>query len=239
MEGVVSGLSLSRCLAVAVLLIAAVPGDAHAQYDGRVGALAGWRWTPNAKLAAKAESLGMTLPQSPGGPWIAAAFAYAPTPSFELGIELFGGAERLRLGGATTPLTSITYGGWLAARLRAVWGPALGAEEWLPWVGILGGPTLVNASGGPGNTSSEAFNVTYAPGLGLSARYGRVFVHLEARYLLNAFTLVTLQGASSTPQDVLDGGGLWVGLGFSWAVPSLSFAGDSSLRFLPRSPSGK
>lgn len=236
MEGVVSGNSRTAA-SILVLLVSLAAAPALAQEDGRIGVLAGWRWTPNPKLSSKATALGMNLPQSRGGPWLSAAFAYAPTPMFELGIELFGSGERLAL--SAGPITSITYGGMLAGRLRAVWGGALGADEWLPWVGLLGGPTLVNVSGLPGNVSTESFNVTYAPALGLSARFGRSYVHLEARYLLNAAALVTLQGAAATPQDVLDGGGLWVGIGWSWSVPSLSTGGNSSLRFLPRPLSGK
>jgi hypothetical protein len=214
----------ARALALAALLFApyALAQESRADVKddrggiGRVGVATGWRWTPNPAFIAQARQRGVSVSQSPGGPWLNGSFGYAPDKLFELAIELFAGVERIAVTGSQ-PITSVTYGGAFAGRVRASFGAGLLADEWVPSAGLLGGWTLVNASGGPFGSTAEAASFAWAASLAVAGRFGGMWATLEARYLLPVYAPVALSSGAGGLVAV-DGGGVWVGIGLSWNV---------------------
>lgn len=207
-----------RCAAIVTLLLAASAVAQPVAGTGRVTVSGGWRYTPNAAFNTAALQRGLVAEGSIGGPLVTGTFAYAATEYAEVSIDLFAAGERLHFAGHN-PFTSLTYGGWLGGRLQLVI-PRVGPiERLIPFVGLQGGPTLVFTTGGPQNTREEHLTQGFAGSVGATALFGTLGVTLEARYVLAYGT--------AAPVGVLNAGGLWAGLGFTWTVPPS--AKDSAL----------
>lgn len=180
---------------------------------GRVSLQPGWRLTPNDTFYASASAVGAppaTL--SPGGPALSSSFAYSINDLIELGIDLFAGAELLRLEGQE-PLVSLTYGGVVGLRLHWAlgdWGPL---EDVVPYAGLLGGPVLVYASGGNLAAPSELATTGYMGSLGISARLG------DRWGLCAEYRLLAVRGVVPGIGSV-NGGGSWLGIGVTWYFPA-------------------
>lgn len=216
-------LAAAQLLALVALLFGASAVAQPVAGTGRVTVSGGWRYTPNAAFNAAALQGGFVPQGSVGGPVLTGSFAYAATDYAEISIDLFGAGERLHFAGHN-PVTTVTYGGWLGGRLQHVT-PRVGPiERLIPFVGLQGGPTLVFAMGGPQNTREEHLTQGFAASLGATALFGTMGVTFEARYVLAYGT--------AAPVGVLNAGGLWAGLGFTWIMPpSMKDAGMGGPRF--------
>jgi hypothetical protein len=142
-----------RRLSLLTVLLAAASASAQEEEElsqlggvGRISIQGGWRLTSNDTFYDSFYSLpdyrGLTNParSSPGGPFLAGAFAYAATEFVELGIDLFATGEQLRLTGAP-PLTNVTYGALVGVRLQTLL-DFLTPQGVVPFIGLQSGPTL-------------------------------------------------------------------------------------------------
>lgn len=205
--------------ALALLVVLAAAPAARAQAlagEGRVSVQAGWRLTPNALFydryyGAPQNADKARLPASPGGPVVAASFAYSVLDVLELGVDLFATGERLRLAGEPA-MTTATYGGLVGLRLQTLL--PLGDDGGLvPFLGVLAGPTLafssVEGRGGPQETVTQGWVGSAGATLRLDARWA-----LTAEYRL----MVGARGPS--PYGSFNAGGSWLTVGLTWRVPA-------------------
>jgi hypothetical protein len=203
----------------ALLLLLAPPAAAQdpsapSSLDGvgRISVQGGWRYTSNTTFRsgyyAQPENQGLEqAAASPGGPLLAATFAYAVTENVELGVDLFATGERLQLTGAPT-LTTLTYGALVGLRLQTLL-EGVGPQGLVPWVGILSGPTLVLSTfeGEPGTEGvKQAWAASVGASLRLSARWAAT---LELRGVM----------VRGPVQDLgsVNGGGVWLGFGATYS----------------------
>lgn len=198
----------ARCVMLAAVL-AAAPASASLGGSSRVTLLGGWRLTPNDAFYAAAAQRGLVRSNGIGGPVLTGTFAYSAWEWFELGIDLFASGERFHFVG-TNPYTTITYGGWLSARIQMDAGAIGPVQRLVPFVGAQAGPTLVFTSGGPQTTSQEVLMQGFAATAGVTGMLGAHGVTLEARYVFAA--------GSAVPVGTFNAGGLWFGLGFTWGI---------------------
>ncbi|MBF5041001.1 hypothetical protein FGE12_01255 [Aggregicoccus sp. 17bor-14] len=199
--------------ALLLSLLAAPAALAQTSLDGvgRITVAGGWRRTSNDTFLsgyyARPENQGLQRgAPSPGGPLLVATFGYAVSEHVELGVDLFGSAERIRLSGAPQ-LTTLTYGALLGLRLQTLL-EGVGPQGLLPWVGVLGGPTLVLSTfqGQPGTEGvKQAWGLTAGGSLRLTDRWAAT---MELRGLL----------ARGPVKDLgsVNGGGVWLGLGATY-----------------------
>jgi hypothetical protein len=200
-------LNAGRGLWVASALLSLCARAESLEGAGRIAVLPGWRYTPNDTFEASAAAAGHPLTgRSPGGLQLTGVFAYAPTASIEVAIDLFAGWEVLRLEG-TDPVTSVTYGALAGFRAFALWN-----DRWVPCAGLALGPVLVYTSGGPATRATERLVTGYAAVGGMAYRIDPgLSVSGEVRWLLARGTVSEVGG--------VNGGGLWVGVGLTWWIP--------------------
>lgn len=214
---------VARALVIASLLF---PSVALAQLAGvgRITIEPGWRLTPNDHFAEAASAAGAALTRtSPGGPTLAGSFAYSATGWLEIGIDLFAGAEQLRLQGQPA-LTSITYGGALGVRLQAPLEQFLFAERFVPFAGLLSGPTLIDVVGGNLQGTNEKVTASYILSAGFTFQVDQHWGITAEYRLLLARGMVDGIGS-------INGGGSWFSLGITFLIPSDSGEHSDSLNF--------
>ncbi len=211
-----SRFTLGSLCALAALLASSTPASAQSlEGSGRVTLTGGWRVTHNEHFRERAEAAGFTLTPSPGGPQAVGTFAYAATSSLEVAIDLFAGAERLRLSGGVDPVTSATYGALIG--FRTFW-PLGDAGNVIPNAGLALGPALAWTTGGPEGGTHERIVTAYAASAGLTWRLTDTFgLALDVRYLVARGVVRGISGVNA--------GGLWAGIGATWF-----FAGEPSRR---------
>jgi hypothetical protein len=220
----VSRQSSLRLLCAVLLALAAQRGWAAPKLEGagRVTLLGGWRLTPNDYFANTAAAAGFPLEKpSAGGPMATGTFAYGATENIEVGIDLFGGGETLKLQGLE-PYTSISYGALVGARFQT----ALFDGALVPHVGLLLGPLLALVSTPSVQPQEERLVTAYAGLIGASLRFGDRFgATLEYKYILARGIAPGIGG--------INAGGHWLGIGVTYYVasdPNESSPGDRRTR---------
>lgn len=174
----------------------------------RISVVGGWRYTTNETFSTRAAEAGSPLVRpSPGGPQLTATFGYSPKSWLELAIDLFGGAERLRLEGRGD-LTSITYGATVGVRTQT-----LIAQRWVPSFGISTGPILVYVRGGGLPEPKESLSNGYVVSGSLTYRVTESWgIALDTRGFIA--TRGSVPGLLT-----LNAGGLWAGIGVTYTFP--------------------
>jgi len=192
-----------RSLALAALVAASAASAAEG--EGRVTIEAGWRWTPNDYFYASAAKANFPRERdSLGGPQLVGSFGYFAKDSLEVSIDLLAGGEQLHLVDRPA-FTSFTYGAVAGVRYHLTW-----FDPVTLYLGVQGGPMLVNLSGGNIEVTEElltAFQGSAGLGVQLTPEFG---LALEYRYLLARGFVPGIGG--------VNGGGSWVGIGFTWHV---------------------
>ncbi|MFZ5471771.1 MAG: hypothetical protein ACOZIN_20270 [Myxococcota bacterium] len=203
---------MKTLLGVAALLLPAAAGAQARRMEGvgRITAYPGWRLTPNDYFYDSASRAGHD-PERPslGGPQVTGSFAYAATDEIEVGIDLFGGAETLRLSGME-PIGSTTYGGLIGVRLQK---PGLFFDALVPSFGVHTGPALILVSSRSLERPHEVLTTAYAATAGFTVRLGeRWGLSLEYKLLLARGMVPHISG--------VNGGGHWLSVGFTTYFPS-------------------
>jgi hypothetical protein len=227
-----------------VLAVLATPVSASAQGDeaggssapsnldgvGRVTVLAGYRLTSNNTLydawyGAKGPGAGLSrAAETPGGLFGAATFAYAMSDLVEVGIDLFGTFNTLRLteptadGTVARKVKTQAYGALLGLRFQGVV-EGVGPEGLVPFVGLHTGPTVVS-SVREGSELQETVTQAWVGSLGATLR-------LSARWGITAeYRFMFLRGPVQSPDKAKYGGpfsfntgGNWFGLGLTYTFP--------------------
>jgi opacity protein-like surface antigen len=196
-------------LRFAVLAAVLVGGVAHASLDGmgRISLLPGWRYTPNDYFAGSASRAGFPVvgKSSGGGPQMTASFGYMTSDTVEVGIDLFGGYQALKLrdlGG----LNSVSYGALVQARA------VFEVGNLLPYLGAGLGPVFALVTENGGQDTTEKLVTGYSLGGGASYRLTERFaLSLDARWLLARGVVPGIGGINS--------GGLFAGMGLTWFLP--------------------
>ncbi|NOJ93207.1 hypothetical protein D7W82_08645 [Corallococcus sp. CA049B] len=230
-------LPLVFALATAPTLALAQEGDwsagrAPTDLDGvgRITVQAGYRLTSNGTLydawyGAKGPGNGLErAPESSGGPLGVATFAYAMSDLVEVGIDLFGTAQTLRLSepgpdGTTVSrkVSTVSYGALLGVRFQGVLD--IGPQGLIPSAGVLTGPAVISSTR-EGSSIQERVSQAWVGSLGatlrLSAEWG---ITAEYRFML-------LRGPVESPDaEAFKGpfsfshGGNWFALGVTYAFP--------------------
>jgi hypothetical protein len=181
---------------------------AHASLDGlgRISVLPGWRYTPNDYFGGSAQRAGFPLEKkSPGGPDLSLSFGYMASERIEVGIDLLGGYEAMKLRGLGE-LSSTTYGGLL--QIRSVFE----AGRLLPYIGAGLGPIFALVQGIEGQGKEEKLVTGYSLGGGASFRLDeRLALTLDAKWILARGFVPGIGGINS--------GGLFAGAGLTWLLP--------------------
>lgn len=176
---------------------------------GRIAVMGGYRWTPNNHFQGRAAEHGYTVLPSPGGGQFAASFGYGALDWIEVTIDLFGGWEMLRFSDpALEPLTSVSYGALLGARIAKMDWPV---RNLMPHLGVQFGPTLVLVNS-PQFTNPERLLTGYSFNAGLSYRLNDRFgITFDARLLI----------ARAQFSDIgqVNAGGGWFSLGLEIYFP--------------------
>jgi len=207
---------IQRSCALALLLLAAPSAAEPVPLVGvgRVAPSVGWRHSSNGTFydnyySQPGRAGTRREPSSPGGPVLAITFGYGVTSYFELGVDLFATAERLRLTGEPQ-LTTATYGALVAGRFQTLI-ESVGPAGLVPSLGLLTGPTLVLTQV-PGGTPNEVFTQAWGAAAGVRLPLDTTWsVGLEYRFLF-------VRGNAGTLGSV-NGGGQWLTLGLSYAFP--------------------
>lgn len=215
---------MRRCLPLCLLLLST---SALAQEltplngVGRITVEAGWRLTTNHtfydSFYALPDSQGLArAPLSPGGPYASGSFGYSLTENIELGIDVFGTAEQLRLTNAPT-ITNLSYGAIVGVRFQTVL-DALAPNGTVPFIGLATGPTLSLSHGSDGS-QRELANQTFVGMVGATFR-------LSPHWGITAeYRLAFARGQSSlNNQDAFknlasfNAGGNWFALGVTYLL---------------------
>ncbi|XXF75002.1 hypothetical protein P2318_18185 [Myxococcaceae bacterium GXIMD 01537] len=214
-----------RSLLLAAVLTASTALAQEEEYEvptslegvGRLSIQSGWRLTSNETFYEGYYAANSQLergPMSNGGPLVIGSFAYSISDLIELGVDLFATGERLRLTNQPT-LTTMTYGALLAVRFQTVL-PQVGPYGFVPFMGILSGPTLAY-SVFEGQKANEVVTQTWAGTLGgtlrLSPRWG-----LTAEYRLS-FVRGQVAPPGGLKLGSYNGGGNWFALGVTYTWP--------------------
>jgi hypothetical protein len=206
---------LTLLAALAASTAFAQDGAPSLEGEGRLSIQGGWRYVANSTFYNGYYSQRPELersPQSHGGPLVVGSFAYAVTDLVEVGIDLFGTAERMQLTGQPE-LTILNYGALLGVRFQG-W-LNLGPEGTVPFLGLLTGPMLASSTfkGQPvRELLSQAWAGSAGATLRLTPRWG---VTLEYR-------LAFARGAVGKPEErfgTFNAGGSWLSVGVSYTFP--------------------
>jgi hypothetical protein len=207
-------LSLFAALVASTAL--AQGGAPSLEGEGRISIQGGWRYVANSTFYDGYYSQDPALeraPQSRGGPLVVGSFAYAVTDRIEVGIDLFGAAERIQLTDQPQ-LTVLNYGALLGLRFTT-W-LDFGPEGTVPFVGLLTGPMLASSKF-QGEPVRELVSQAWAgnagatlrltPRWGLTLEYRLVFARGPVRKL-------------DKPLGSFNAGGSWLSLGVNYTFPS-------------------
>lgn len=192
-----------------VLSLVLWSASASAELEGtqRLVGVAGWRYTPNDTFrnSANANQYEVGAP-SLGGPQGSISFGYSFTDWAELAVDAYVGSETLDF--VFFPdLLSVTYGALIGVRLQTE--AKLFGFDLIPSLGVFTGPSFVYVSGPPAFPPTESLGDSYMASAGATVRLSQAFgVTAEAKLLL---TRGFVPGIGT-----LNGGGLWVGVGFCW-----------------------
>ncbi|RKI19439.1 hypothetical protein D7Y15_04435 [Corallococcus sp. AB030] len=206
-------------------------GRAPANLDGvgRITVQAGYRLTSNGTLydawyGAKGPGNGLErAPESSGGPFGVASFAYAVSDLVEVGIDLFGTAQNLRLsepgadGTVSRKVSTVSYGALLGLRFQGVLD--IGPQGLVPFAGVLTGPTVVSSTR-EGSSIKENVTQAWVGSLGATLR-------LSAEWGITAeYRLMFLRGPVESPDAAkwpgpfsFSHGGSGFGLGVTYTFP--------------------
>ncbi|RKH43585.1 hypothetical protein [Corallococcus llansteffanensis] len=197
---------------------------------GRITVEAGYRLTSNATLhdswyGAKGPGAGLErAPESTGAPVGALTFAYAVTDLVELGIDVFGTTQNLRLtealGDGTTvsrKVSTLAYGVLVGLRFQGVLD--VGPQGLVPFVGVLTGPTVISSKR-EGSSLQENVGQAWAGALGATLR-------LSSKWGITAeYRLMFLRGPVESPNTTtapgpfsFSSGGNWFSLGVTYTFP--------------------
>ncbi|WP_244238381.1 hypothetical protein [Corallococcus terminator] len=207
-------------------------GDAPTNLDGvgRITVEAGYRLTSNATLyeswyGAKGPGAGLErAPESTGAPVGALTFAYAVSDLVELGLDLFGSAQNLRLteslsDGTTVSrkVSTLSYGLLVGLRFQGVLD--IGPQGLVPFVGLHTGPTVISSQR-EGSALQENVGQAWVGSLGATLR-------LSAKWGITAeYRLMFLRGPVESPDAAkfkgpfsFSNGGNWFSLGVTYTFP--------------------
>ncbi|WP_375759241.1 hypothetical protein [Corallococcus exercitus] len=196
---------------------------------GRITVQAGYRLTSNGTLydswyGAKGPGEGLTrAPESTGAPFGAATFAYAMSDLVEVGIDLFGTAQTLRLtepgddGSVSRKVSSVSYGVLIGLRFQGVLD--VGPQGLVPFAGLLTGPTVISSTR-EGSALQEKVTQAWVGSLGATLR-------LSARWGITAeYRFTFLRGPVESPDAAkwpgpfsFSHGGNWFALGVTYTFP--------------------
>ncbi|MBN8231907.1 hypothetical protein JYK02_30775 [Corallococcus macrosporus] len=196
---------------------------------GRITVLAGYRLTSNGTLydawyGAKGPGNGLErAPESTGAPVGVATFAYAMSDLVEVGFDLFGTAQNLRLtepgsdGAVSRKVSTVSYGILLGLRFQGVLD--VGPQGLVPYVGLLTGPTVISSTR-EGSAVQERVAQAWVGSLGATLR-------LSAKWGITAeYRFTFLRGPVESPDAAKFGGpfsfshgGSWFALGVTYAFP--------------------
>ncbi|WP_233583316.1 hypothetical protein [Corallococcus sp. CA053C] len=197
---------------------------------GRITVGAGYRLTSNATLydswyGAKGPGAGLErAPESSGAPVGALTFAYAVTDLVELGIDLFGTTQNLRLteavGDGTTvsrKVTTLAYGALVGLRFQGVLD--IGPQGLVPFAGVLTGPAVISSKR-EGSGLQENVGQAWVGALGATLR-------LSSKWGITAeYRLMFLRGPVESPNTTtapgpfsFSSGGSWFSLGVTYTFP--------------------
>jgi hypothetical protein len=207
---------LSLVAALAASTAFAQGGAPSLEGEGRISIQGGWRYVSNSTFYNGYYSQYPNLersPQSHGGPLVVGSFAYAVTDLVEVGIDLFGTAERIQLTGQPR-LTVLSYGALVGLRFQS-W-LDLGPEGTVPFLGILTGPMLAS-SAFQGEPVRELLSQAWAGNAGATMR-------LTPKWGLTLeYRLVFARGPVSRPNErfgSFNAGGSWLSLGVNYTFPA-------------------
>jgi len=224
-----------RRLVLLALFLAAGSASAQAELAplngvGRISVQGGWRVSSNDTFYDSFYALPdyqgvQRAPESPGGPFATASFAYAASEFIELGIDAFITTEQLRLTGAPT-LTNTTYGALVGLRFQTLL-DFLTPEGVVPFVGILSGPTLAYSTA-EGAGKREVFTQTWAGTVGATFRFSPRWA-LTAEYRLAFARGQSAFNNNGAFKDLAsyNAGGNWFALGLTYLLapdPSRPFS---------------
>ncbi|MBN9685070.1 MULTISPECIES: hypothetical protein [unclassified Corallococcus] len=197
---------------------------------GRITVQAGYRLTSNNTLydswyGAKGPGNGLErAPESSGGPVGVATFAYAMSDLVEIGIDLLGTAQNLRLSepgpDATTvsrKVSTLSYGILLGVRFQGVLD--VGPQGLVPFAGVLTGPTVISSTR-EGSAIKEQVSQAWVGSLGatlrLSAKWG---ITAEYRFMFLRGPVESPDTAKYSGPFSFSHGGNWFALGITYAFP--------------------
>jgi hypothetical protein len=177
---------------------------------GRVTVFGGVTLLPNDHLAAQARTAGYSPGWGQGtmGPSVQASFGYRATPMWEVAIDLLGAYHTLPFDGAD-PLTMFDYG----AHAALLFSPRLSllGIRLTPYLGATIGPTLIFVRGGPLNAAKETLATGYSG-------VGGIHIGLGDLTALSLGARIMLARGEVPSVGSINGGGLWVGVGFTWLI---------------------
>ncbi|RKG81127.1 hypothetical protein D7W79_06225 [Corallococcus exercitus] len=196
---------------------------------GRITVEAGYRLTSNGTLydawyGTKGPGNGLErAPESTGAPFGAATFAYAMSDLVEVGIDLFGTAQTLRLtepggdGSVSRKVSTVSYGVLIGLRFQGVLD--VGPQGLVPFAGLLTGPTVISSKR-EGSALQEKVSQAWVGSLGATLR-------LSAKWGLTAeYRFTFLRGPVESPDAAkfagpfsFSHGGNWFALGVTYTFP--------------------
>ncbi|RKH05376.1 hypothetical protein [Corallococcus carmarthensis] len=197
---------------------------------GRITLQAGYRLTSNGTLydswyGAKGPGSGLErAPESTGAPIGAATFAYAMSDLVEVGIDLYGTAQNLRLsepgGDGTTvsrKVSTVAYGVLIGLRFQGVLD--IGPQGLVPFAGVLTGPAVISSKR-EGSALQEKVSQAWVGSLGATLR-------LSSKWGLTAeYRFTFLRGPVESPDAAkwagpfsFSNGGNWFALGVTYTFP--------------------
>lgn len=175
----------------------------------------GWRYTPNTRFLdtyyTRSENRGLERAGGPiGGPLVVGTFAYSPLDWLELGIDMFATYERMRL--TDRPgLNVVTFGGMVGLRFQRRL--EIGSEGFIPFVGVLLGPTFTGAyfdGGRSVETFTNGIGATAGGTLRLTREWGLSF----------EYRLTYAQGRAERI-GAYNAGGSWLAVGLTYILPKV------------------
>ncbi|RKH61593.1 hypothetical protein [Corallococcus aberystwythensis] len=196
---------------------------------GRITLQAGYRLTSNNTLydswyGTKGPGNGLERgPESSGAPLGVATFAYAMSDLVEIGIDLLGTTQNLRLsepggdGPVSRKVSTVAYGLLIGMRFQGVLD--VGPQGLVPFAGLLTGPTVVSSTR-EGSSLQEKVTQAWVGSLGatlrLSAKWG---ITAEYRFMFLRGPVESPNATSYPGPFSFSSGGNWFALGVTYTFP--------------------
>jgi hypothetical protein len=197
---------------------------------GRVTVQGGWRLSGNDTFYDSFYALpGYTctegcLRDSQGGPFLSATFAYSASDFVEVGIDLFGTQQTVRLTHAE-PLSNTTYGALLGVRFQGLFA-VLTPQGVVPFIGLQTGPSLASSQvQGVGRqqvlmqpwVGTVGATVRFSAHWGLTAEYRLAFARGRSPYN-DQTPLVGTDASAYKGLASYNAGGNWFALGVTYLL---------------------